>query len=128
MKQADNVYIVTGPMFTPSMDPNGGLKMEYKMIGKFPEPVAVPTHYYKVILAETTDSRGNKTSAVGAFVLPNAPIDPKTPLLSFAMPVEVVESVTGVKFFPGYLSDARRIAVDTSAQGEQCCFFSWNIG
>lgn len=117
VKRADDVYIVTGPMFTPSLDPSGGLKMQYKLLGAFPETVAVPTHYYKVILAESKDKAGNTTAAVGAFVMPNAPIDPKTPLLAFAMPVEVVESVTGVKFFPGYLSDSRRAAVDASAQG-----------
>jgi len=112
-KQADAVYIVTGPMFTPTLDPAGGLKMEYKLIGSFPETVAVPTHYFKVVLAE----RREGGTAVGAFVLPNAPIDPKTPLLAYAMPVEIVESVTGIRFFPDVLSDGRRQALDTAAQG-----------
>lgn len=79
--------------------------------------MAVPTHYFKVVLVEGRGHDGRPQTAVGAFVLPNAPIDPAQPLLTYAMPLEVVESVSGLQFFPGYINDQRREALDTSALG-----------
>eukprot|EP00879_Flechtneria_rotunda_P033690 GHRR01037364.1.p1 GENE.GHRR01037364.1~~GHRR01037364.1.p1 ORF type:complete len:235 (+),score=39.26 GHRR01037364.1:187-891(+) len=65
--------------------------------GKPPQLVSVPTHYFKVVLAENSSSRhGTHQAAVGAFVMPNAPIDPQTPVTAFAVPLEALESVSGV--------------------------------
>lgn len=64
--------------------------------GKPPGLVAVPTHYYKVVLAENSSgSHGRHQAAVGAFVMPNAPIDPQTPVTAFAVPLEALETVAG---------------------------------
>jgi DNA/RNA endonuclease G (NUC1) len=56
----------------------------------------VPTHYYKVVLAENSSGEhGDHRAAVGAFVMPNAPIDPQTPVSAYAVPLEALESVAG---------------------------------
>ncbi len=47
--------------------------------------VAVPTHFFKVIMAETAGG----DLAVAAFVMPNAPIPPDTRLEAFVVPLEV---------------------------------------
>lgn len=39
-------------------------------------------------------------TVVGAFVMPNAPIEPDMPLTSFAVPLEALESASGLRFFP----------------------------
>jgi hypothetical protein len=107
-----------------------------------PNLVGVPTHFFKVVLAESksrnllgakpvgatglhdraarpqsccacpqsgcpkhaqwTDvSCGVITqTVVGAFVMPNAPIDPDMPLTSFTVPLEALESASGLRFFP----------------------------
>lgn len=39
--------------------------------------------------------------AIGAFVMPNKPIDPNAPLTSFAVPLERLESVAGLKYVSG---------------------------
>ena len=52
--------------------------------------VAVPTHFFKVVLAE-----GDQEAALGAFVLPNAPVQPDTPLTAFSVPVESLEEAAG---------------------------------
>lgn len=62
--------------------------------------IAVPTHFAKVIMASRDKSSGGgkvmslvkssgfeeKEWSVGAFVLPNAVIDDRTPLTSFVVP------------------------------------------
>lgn len=51
--------------------------MRYEVIGA--NHVAVPTHFYKVIVGETNDGKLD----MEAFVMPNAPIDDNTPLTNF---------------------------------------------
>lgn len=64
--------------------------------GKPPQLVSVPTHFYKVVLAENKSGKhGSHSAAVGAFVLPNAPIDPAVPLSAYTVPLEALESVAG---------------------------------
>lgn len=127
----------------------------------------------QVVLGEL---EGGRRAAVGAWVMPNAPIEPDTPLASFAVPLTALEEVsgeqgvqggwvggrprgraggctgergcgwwrcapceagtlgsslqaphlcappalpTGLRFFPGYLSDARREALDETALAVQ---------
>ena len=51
--------------------------------------MAVPTHFFKVIVAEGPDTAG--PVAVGAFVLPNQEINNSVALTSFLTPVEAIE-------------------------------------
>lgn len=86
--------------------------------GAPPQAVAVPTHFYKVVLAESTDEKTRERRyALSAFAMPNARIDPATPLTSFVVPLEFLEGVTGIQFFPNLLDDRRRQAIDAAATG-----------
>ena len=74
--------------------------------GKPPCLVSVPTHFYKVVLAETKSRipfGGNKVS-VGAFVMPNDQIQPDMPLTAFAVPLEMLENVAGMTIFMALLT------------------------
>lgn len=51
----------------------------------------------QVILAETNGNSKHKV-AIGAFVMPNKPIDANAPLTSFAVPLERLEAVSGVRY------------------------------
>ena len=53
---------------------------------------------------------------VGAFVMPNEDIDPDTPLKSFVVPLEALETVAGLKFFPKTLTAAKRQSLDAAAR------------
>jgi len=86
---------VTGPLYLPRRDTDGKYRVSYEVIGN-PPNVAVPTHFYKVILAE--DGVIGGTVAVGAFVLPNAVIDNSTKLEEFSVPLSIVERASGVEF------------------------------
>ncbi|KAG0640025.1 hypothetical protein HOY80DRAFT_38796 [Tuber brumale] len=90
-----SVRIVTGPLYLPRRDSEGKYHVSYEVIGN-PPNVAVPTHFYKVILAE--DGVAGGTVAVGAFVLPNAVIDNSTKLEEFSVPLSIVERASGVEF------------------------------
>lgn len=80
--------------------------------------MAVPTHFFKVVLSEHKSQSGASKLSVGAFAMPNRPIPPNTPLASFCVPLEMLESLTGIEFFPGALSDRQRSNVDLAATGE----------
>ncbi|ERS97243.1 hypothetical protein HMPREF1624_06574 [Sporothrix schenckii ATCC 58251] len=98
-----SVRIVTGPLYLPKKDPvDNKWYVKYEMIGS-PPNVAVPTHFYKVIYAETAPTTGpggnpGAPVALGAFVLPNAPIPNTKPLSDFEVPLEAVERASGLEF------------------------------
>lgn len=75
--------------------------------------MAVPTHFYKVILAETAGD--SSQAVVGAFVMPNAAIHPGTPLSAFAVPLSALEEVSGTVFFPKFFDDRARRLLDNAA-------------
>jgi endonuclease G len=107
-ERCDDVFVVTGPCYLPQPGP-AGWTMNHSMLGKPPQMVAVPTHFYKVVLGER---KNGESTVLGAFVLPNMPIDPKTPLASFAVPVSALEEVVGISFFPKFLEKQKRLAID----------------
>jgi len=90
-----SVRIVTGPLYLPRKEADGKWRVSYEVIGN-PPNVAVPTHFYKVIFGE--DGLVGGQVALGAFVLPNAPIPNTKPLQDFEVPIEVVERASGLEF------------------------------
>ncbi|GAB4818802.1 hypothetical protein N2152v2_005848 [Parachlorella kessleri] len=111
----DDVWIVTGPLYLPRPSPDGW-RMDYRLLGAPPQLMSVPTHYFKVVLGEVKPQFGGAAkTAVGAFVMPNAPIDPDMPLLAYTVPLSALEEVAGLRFFPAYISDDRRLALDEAS-------------
>ena len=102
--QYPSVRIVTGPLYLPRKERDGKWRVSYEVIGD-PPNIAVPTHFYKVIFGE--DGKTGGSVAVGAFVLPNAPIDSDKPLQDFEVPLGAVERASGLEF-AGKLPDVRK--------------------
>lgn len=67
--------------------------MKYEVIGA--NHVAVPTHFYKVIVGETVDGKYE----MEAYVMPNQVIDSNVPLSSFQVPPDSIEKAAGLLFF-----------------------------
>jgi endonuclease G, mitochondrial len=88
------VRVFTGPLYLPRQYPDGKWRVTYEVIGS-PPSVAVPTHFFKVIVAEGKDGDQGPV-AVGAFVLPNQEINNSTALTTFLTPVEAVERYTHI--------------------------------
>ncbi|KAI0128895.1 DNA/RNA non-specific endonuclease [Xylariales sp. AK1849] len=108
-----SVRIVTGPLYLPKKDPvDKKWYVRYEVIGN-PPNVAVPTHFYKVIFAEDGAAGGNV--AIGAFVLPNAPIPNEKPITDFEVPVEAVERASGLEFAANLpMTRRKRLCADTT--------------
>ncbi|KAJ8679886.1 hypothetical protein QAD02_015673 [Eretmocerus hayati] len=88
-----DVYVCTGPLYLPKIEADGKKYVRYEVIGT--NHVAVPTHFYKIVVGETKDSK----LEMEAFVMPNAPIDNNTPLQNFQVPPESIERAAGLLFF-----------------------------
>jgi endonuclease G len=109
--------------FPKRLQPTYNWEMAHPMLGTPPQLVAVPTHFYKVVLAEqkrSTDNGSNINPAVvGAFVVPNKVVNKEAPLSSFAVPLSALEEVAGCEFFPEFLTAEKRRAIDEAALGWQ---------
>ncbi|MEM7479416.1 MAG: DNA/RNA non-specific endonuclease [Planctomycetota bacterium] len=102
-KVVDELYVYTGPIYRAKepeevVDPVGGRTtkwVRYQVIGD--RNVAVPTHFFKVMLAEIDGK-----VAVQAFVLPNKAVDVDRDDVDwdgFLRSVDEVERRTGLDFF-----------------------------
>ena len=93
----ESVRIMTGPLYLPRRDPETGkYKVCYEVIGN-PPSIAVPTHFFKLIVAEAPKKNPEADYVtVGAFVLPNEPIPNSTNLTEFEVPVNAIERSTGL--------------------------------
>ncbi len=80
-KRYNGVYVVTG----------GVLHKNLKNIGE--ENVAVPEYFYKVIL----DNNSTNPKMIG-FLMPHK--DSNKPLKDFIVPVDQIEKLTGIDFYP----------------------------
>ncbi|CAI8009268.1 Nuclease EXOG, mitochondrial [Geodia barretti] len=94
------VYVTSGPLYlpSPSLDDGGKKFVKYQVIGA--GKVAVPTHLYKVILAETDDSSDPASQpppSLGVFVVPNKPLGDEE-LTSFQTTLTELETLCGISF------------------------------
>lgn len=92
-KNFPNVYCCTGPLYLPKRESNGKTYVKYEVIGT--NHVAVPTHFYKVVVKEAV----NGSLEMEAYVMPNQVIDDQTPLEMFQVPPETIERAAGLLFF-----------------------------
>ncbi|KAI9095937.1 hypothetical protein DFS34DRAFT_651193 [Phlyctochytrium arcticum] len=90
----DDVYVVTGPLYIPKLNPDGRFYVTYEVIGD-PPNTAVPTHFFKVVLGV----KGTEYALQG-FVLPNQSISHSVPLEEFAMPLDAIERSAGLVIYP----------------------------
>lgn len=88
-----NVYCCTGPLYLPKRENDGKMYVKYEVIGS--NTVAVPTHFYKVVVGETADGKLELES----YIMPNSVISDDTPLNVFQVPPETVERSSGLLFF-----------------------------
>ncbi|VDN56775.1 unnamed protein product [Dracunculus medinensis] len=88
-----NVFVCTGPLYLPRLESDGSMYIKYKVIGK--NNVAVPTHFFKVILIEFTKGQYD----IEAYVMPNSAIPDSIELSTFLTPVNSIERSAGFHIF-----------------------------
>ncbi|QLQ78793.1 hypothetical protein HG537_0B01410 [Torulaspora globosa] len=98
-KKYSSVRVVTGPLYLPKVDPvDGKSKVCYEVIGN-PPNIAVPTHFFKLIVGEKPVGNLNSDNiSVAAFVLPNDVIPNETKLTDFQVPIDALERSSGLQF------------------------------
>ncbi|CAD5123269.1 DgyrCDS11628 [Dimorphilus gyrociliatus] len=94
VKNYDDVRIFSGPVMVPETDQDGNIYVKYRVIGK--NHVAVPTHLFKVIVADSADSN----QFVAAFLVPNKPITFERKLRDYQVDVSRIESLIGFRLLP----------------------------
>ena len=95
VKKYSDVYVISGPLFIPTSTSESEIKVvTYKVIGD--NCVAVPSHLYKVILAENM----GKPMSIAAFVVPNKQIDEDATLRDHEVSLDELERLAGIEFFP----------------------------
>ncbi|XP_010855266.1 PREDICTED: endonuclease G, mitochondrial [Bison bison bison] len=103
-----NVYVCTGPLFLPRTEADGKSYVKYQVIGK--NHVAVPTHFFKVLILEAAGGQIELRS----YVMPNAPVDEAIPLEHFLVPIESIERASGLLFVPNILARAGSLKAITA--------------
>lgn len=93
--RSKNVWVCTGPLYLPRNESDGKQYVKYQVIGK--NAVAVPTHFFKVLLIENKDGSLDLES----YVMPNSVIDSNIPLRGFQVPVDSIERSAGFLIFSG---------------------------
>ncbi|XP_048368699.1 endonuclease G, mitochondrial [Sphaerodactylus townsendi] len=107
-KYNENVYVCTGPLFLPRMEADGKMYVKYQVIGK--NHVAVPTHFFKVLILEKPSGELELRS----YVMPNCPVDEKLPLERFLVPIESIERASGLLFVPNILKRTSNLKAITA--------------
>jgi endonuclease G len=87
-----HVYVITGPLYLPYQEGKRRF-VKYQVIGT--NDVAVPSHFFKVIMLE---NRLGKRE-VRAYLLPNTVITSDTPLDTFRTTAQKVEKAAGLLLF-----------------------------
>ncbi|KAH8387877.1 hypothetical protein KR093_010044 [Drosophila rubida] len=92
-----SVYVYTGPLFMPQRITFRNWAIRHQVIGM--NTVAVPTHYFKVIIAECKSKE--TFPYVEGYVVPNVDVDKNLDLSSFLSDIQDIEHFAGLKFFDG---------------------------
>ncbi|CAN9512829.1 unnamed protein product [Ophioblennius macclurei] len=104
-----NVYVCTGPLYLPRQESDGKLYVRYQVIGQ--NHIAVPTHFFKVLILEQTDGKGVE---LRSYVLPNEPVNENVPLERFLVPIETIERASGLLFVPNIMKRSSSLQAITS--------------
>lgn len=92
-KTYPHIYVCTGPLYLPRKGNDGKNYVKYEVIGA--KNIAVPTHFFKILVGETPSG----VLEMEAYVMPNEAIDNEVPLTSFQVPPESIERAAGLLFF-----------------------------
>ncbi|XP_034025525.1 endonuclease G, mitochondrial [Thalassophryne amazonica] len=110
-KRYANVYVCTGPLYLPRQEADGKLYVHYQVLGQ--NHVAVPTHFFKVLILERVDTAGVE---LRSYILPNHPVDEKIPLERFLVPIETIERASGLIFVPNIMKRTTSLQAVTAGK------------
>ena len=110
----DTLYVVTGCLFE---------KTQTYVTSYNGKSIAVPTHYFKALLAHTTGgTQGQDGYLAAGFLLPHSEAIAKNNCLDYICAIDELEQQTGIDFFPNL---EKKIGADKSAKVEAAAPSSW---
>lgn len=92
-----SVYVYTGPLFMPQRITFRNWAIRHQVIGM--NTVAVPTHFFKVIIAECKDNE--YLPYMEGYVVPNTEVEDNLDLSAFMSNIRDIEHFAGLKFYDG---------------------------
>lgn len=88
-KTNEKVHVISGPLYLPNLEENGKRYVKYEVIGL--NNVAVPTHFYKIIILEN-----EKVKDIEAYIIPNDKCNKdKNELSDFSTTIENIQKLAG---------------------------------
>lgn len=118
-QQQHETYVVTGPIWLPQRKLDDKLfEYQYKGLGNPPSLLAVPTHFFKVVVV-VDHSQQAKTNAIrefACFVVPNEKLSEKSEYQDFLVRWTDLEAVTGLTLFPGLVNESWRNHADAETE------------
>ncbi len=100
-RESDDLYVYTGPLYVPVTGEDGKRYVHYEVIGA--NNVAVPTHFFKVMLR--VDDGKMKAQA---FVVPHQAFEGQPRYSDYLVTVDEVERLSGLDFFDEYSANMQR--------------------
>lgn len=98
-----DVYVCSGPLYLPIREDDGKLYVKYQVLE--PNHVAVPTHFFKVIVCQKKGFFD-----LQCYVMPNEDIvNPEQPIANFLTPLEAVEKASGLSICSALPKDRLRM-------------------
>ncbi|EDW66027.2 endonuclease G, mitochondrial [Drosophila virilis] len=92
-----SVYVYTGPLFMPQRITFRNWAIRHQVIGM--NTVAVPTHFFKVIIAECKEHED--LPYMEGYVVPNTEVENNLELSAFMSNIRDIEHFAGLKFYDG---------------------------
>lgn len=94
VRKEGRAHVISGPLYLPQKLSDGSRGVSYKVLGK--NSVAVPTHFFKILYAETSRGMGKGQ----AWILPNRAAEGSETYTSFAVSVDEALRAAGLEVHP----------------------------
>lgn len=115
-QQQKETYVVTGPLWLPKRKLDDKLfEYQYKGLGNPPSLLAVPTHFFKVVVVVDPHERikANAIREFACFVVPNEKLPEKSEYQDFLVRWTDLEAVSGLTLFPWLTNESWRSHADS---------------
>ena len=119
-QQQHETYVVTGPLWLPKRKlDDKQFEYQYKGLGNPPSLIAVPTHFFKVVVVVVDAKEIGKTNRIrefACFVVPNEKLPEKSEYQDYLVRWTDLEAVTGLTLFPGLVNETWRNHADKETE------------
>ncbi|KAH8248952.1 hypothetical protein KR032_004480, partial [Drosophila birchii] len=96
-RQHGTVYVYTGSIYLPREIKSDNWFLEYQTEDRI--MVAVPTHFFKVLVIDSKGFEADSVPYAEAYVMPNTPLNNNIDLKTLLADIREIENIAGLRFF-----------------------------